>query len=328
MAWLTDYALRKQFTVNHSGALTNYQKMIIINRSTGTDSGNNVYIGSAGCESDYDDIRFTSSDGTTLLNYWIEESDSSSATIWIKIPSVADGDTTCYLYYNYGSASAVSSGSNTFACFDDFPGSSLDTNVWDTSGGGSVVVSGGEAVITGQMSTAMKTALGTGYAFRARMKTNNWDAQVSGGAQCIGFATGADDETGCIQQNFSHHSATFKKALIQTVNEWAGYYSYANPDSGDWSADTYHYIEVRRYSDHAEVWIDGVQQVVGATDANYPTGNLKAYFKCDVSAQITTVDYCCVRQCAATEPTVSAWGVETMLPHPGVGLGSGNCMIF
>jgi hypothetical protein len=47
-----------------------------------------------------------------------------------------------------------------------------------------------------------------------------------------------------------------------------------------------------------------VQQVVGATDANYPTGNLKAYLKCNAAAEVTTVDHCFVRLMTATEPTL------------------------
>jgi Domain of unknown function (DUF2341) len=307
MAWLSGYDYRKSITVNHSGALTDYQKKIIVNRSSGSDSGDNVYIGSAGCESDYDDIRIATADGSTLLNYRIESSSSSSATIWVKIGSLADGNTTLYLYYGNASASAVSSGANTFSQFDDFPGSSLNTETWDTSGSGSAVVSGGECVVTGQIAAALKTGVGTGCAFRARVKTSHWDEQVSGGSQCIGFSTGISDETGNLQQNFSHNSATFKKAALQTANGWSGY-SYANLDSGDWSKDTYYIVEIRRYSDHVEVWIDDVQQNVGATDANYPTGTLKPYVKCNASAEVTTIDFCCIRALAATEPTITAWG--------------------
>ena len=65
--------------------------------------------------------RFTTSDGTTLLPYWIESWCSPAATIWIRNP-VAAGSTAIYLYYGNAGATSASNGSNTFEFFDDFEG--------------------------------------------------------------------------------------------------------------------------------------------------------------------------------------------------------------
>ena len=83
-AW--DY--RKEITVNNTGAeLTNYQLKFTINRDTGADSGFTVYVDGK-CESDYDDIRFTTGENT-LCDYWIESASSSTATIWVEVPTIA-----------------------------------------------------------------------------------------------------------------------------------------------------------------------------------------------------------------------------------------------
>ena len=125
-----DWAYRKQFTLTNSGsALTDYQIMFTVNRSTGTDSGTTVYVGT-NCQDDYDDIRFTDSSGT-VLSYWIESSTSSSATIWVKFPSIPAGSSTWYLYYGNPSAPSASDGDATFLFFDDFPGTALDTSKWE-----------------------------------------------------------------------------------------------------------------------------------------------------------------------------------------------------
>ena len=66
---------------------------------------------------DYGDIRFTDSDGTTLLNYW-QESDKKA---WIKVPTIpANSTKTIYMYYGNSSATSQSNGDNTFVFFDDF----------------------------------------------------------------------------------------------------------------------------------------------------------------------------------------------------------------
>ena len=117
--WLSGWQYRKSHVINNTGgALSDYQVKFTVHRSDGSDSGDDVYIGSSGCESDYDDIRFTKSDGTTLLDYWIEESDENSATIWVEVDTIAaSGNTTIYLYYGNAGASAVSNGANTFLQF-------------------------------------------------------------------------------------------------------------------------------------------------------------------------------------------------------------------
>ena len=77
---------------------------------------------------DYGDVRFTDSDGTTLLNYWMEK----DGTFWAKVPSIpASSQKTIYMYYGNSGAESESNIKNTFIIGDDFNDNSMDTS-WST----------------------------------------------------------------------------------------------------------------------------------------------------------------------------------------------------
>ena len=125
MAWLTAWTYRKAIVIAHTddAAQTNYQLKLLVGESSGA-VGEQVDCGGL-VASDFDDLRFTTSDGTTLCDYWIESLSGTTpnqlATVWIEVPSIAahPNDTTIYMYYG-GTTTAVSSGANTFIVFDDF----------------------------------------------------------------------------------------------------------------------------------------------------------------------------------------------------------------
>ena len=120
MSWLTSYLYRKTVPLSRAtGAVTNYQMKVTVYRSSGTDSGASVYIGTK-CLATYDDIRFTKADGSTLLDCWIESYDSSSAVIWVEFDSIEITDTVFCMYYGNAGASAVSNGIDTFIFYEDF----------------------------------------------------------------------------------------------------------------------------------------------------------------------------------------------------------------
>ena len=101
VGWLQGWNYRKSHVINpSSGAGTGYQIQIIVSYYKGTDSGNTVYLGGK-CNLDFSDIRFTASDGTTLLSYWIEEKvNGDHATVWVKInDDLSTNPATIYIYY-------------------------------------------------------------------------------------------------------------------------------------------------------------------------------------------------------------------------------------
>lgn len=122
MAWLSGWNYRKSVTLSRaSGAVTNYQMKLLVGESSGA-SGEDVDCGGL-CQSDFDDLRFTTSDGETLLDYWIESKSGTTpnqlATVWIEFDSIGTSATTFYMYYGNASASAASNGGDTFLVFDD-----------------------------------------------------------------------------------------------------------------------------------------------------------------------------------------------------------------
>jgi alpha-tubulin suppressor-like RCC1 family protein len=109
---LSGWSYRKPITISNSGsALTDYQVLVII------DTANLITGGKM--RSDCGDIRFTDSDGTTLLNYWLESGCNSASTkLWVKVPSIPARSTkTIYVYYGNPSATSQSNGTNTFLAF-------------------------------------------------------------------------------------------------------------------------------------------------------------------------------------------------------------------
>ena len=125
MTWLTGWNYRKPITISNSGsALTDYQVSITVDTATLVTAGK--------LQSTCNDIRFTSSDSLTSLNYWIESGPNTVSTkIWVKITSILASPytTTIYMYYGNTGATSASNGINTFIFFDDFNGNTY-TDRW------------------------------------------------------------------------------------------------------------------------------------------------------------------------------------------------------
>jgi hypothetical protein len=102
-----DWTRMKVITVTNSGgSLTNY-------------AVNFEVIYDSNMQSDYDDIRFKHEDTpTNFLKYWIEDYDTSSASVWVKVPSLPSGSSKMYLFYGNPSAISESNFGDTFTDWD------------------------------------------------------------------------------------------------------------------------------------------------------------------------------------------------------------------
>lgn len=113
--WYTGWLYRSPITVSNPGTtdLTNFQVNIKLTASN---------FDFAKANSDGSDIRLTSSDGTTLIPFWIESwVSNTSASIWVKVPTIPTAGTTLFFYYgNSGATTSSGSGTSTFTFFDDF----------------------------------------------------------------------------------------------------------------------------------------------------------------------------------------------------------------
>jgi hypothetical protein len=139
MAWLH----RKPIIITGStaGAQTNYQTKVTVGFIDGK------------MNPDFSDIRFASSDGTTLLNHWRESYTASiSAVFWVNMPSLpaSPATITIYMYYSNSSAATAGNGDNTFLLFDNFGGSGLDAAKWtqQNSAGGSLSISNSQVTFS------------------------------------------------------------------------------------------------------------------------------------------------------------------------------------
>jgi hypothetical protein len=127
MDWLTGYSYRKKVPINPtaSGTQTNYQMKLVVGESN-TTSGTNTCCENH-CQNFPNDIRFTSNNGVTKHDYWIETGSLTGTepnrkiTIWIKVTSIPYPDSIdLYMYYGKSSDCGESNGSNTHMFFDDF----------------------------------------------------------------------------------------------------------------------------------------------------------------------------------------------------------------
>jgi hypothetical protein len=310
MTWLTGWEVghRKEITLSNSGSiLTNYQVSFTVYRSSGSDSGTSVYVGTSGCLSDYDDIRFTSSDGTTLQDYWIESSDSSSAKIWVEFTSIPAGSSTWYIYYGNSSATAVSNGVNTFILFDDFLGGTLDAGKWTPSGtptvGSSVVTiehHGGSGETISSLSTYP-----TNTAWRSRIKTAH-------------FANVSYFESG------GYFAAWNNRAVNYFSVNTSPYQFHTNYSGGDdrsaidgWIATVWGIAEIKRNSTTSIKYTINDSNLDTHT-SRIPTGSLNIGYSTAWEASSTgakvEVDWVLVRKYTEPEPTISAWGEKELGP--------------
>lgn len=119
---------KQSFTITNSGSTyTNYAATVTV-----------TYASSM--KSNFSDVRFAQIiNGYAIeLSCWIQSyTDSSTATFWIRVPSLPNGSSTIYMYYGNSSiSSGVSSLSSTFPLFsDDFEyANSVFLSRWTNSG--------------------------------------------------------------------------------------------------------------------------------------------------------------------------------------------------
>jgi len=302
MAWLTGWTYRKEITLSRaSGAVTNYQMKLLVGESAGA-VGENVDCNSH-ILSNFDDLRFTAADGTTVLDYWIESITGTTpnrlATVWIEFDSIETGATTFYMYYGKTDAVAYSDGGNTFLLFDHFLGSSLDLAKWNKVG--TVTVTGSTAATTGNGNANYFSSISsyaTSSAYRLRVSTKSTgaygrmgfiasaEAVINNGntAQKIGFQ---NDGNTALFANF-----------CRTTNSQA--------DVGNTDAN-YHLFDFLWLpaSPSAQILYDGASLSTVTDTVFVPNATLLI----KLSDALTT-DWIFVSLYSATEPAWGSWGSE------------------
>jgi hypothetical protein len=125
--WLTGWGARKPLTIQgNTGEIEDYQVNIVVHKTTGTDSGKDVYIGNK-CQNDFDDLRFTTNNGTTNL-YWYREGyvSGTTASVWVKFSTIpaSPGTIKYYMYYDSSEVATSSDIANTYLMYIGTQGAS------------------------------------------------------------------------------------------------------------------------------------------------------------------------------------------------------------
>ena len=263
----------------------------------------------AHCKTDFSDLRFTTADGTTLLDYWIESLSGTTpnqlATVWVEFDSIGTGATTFYIYYGNAGATAVSSGADTFIAYDDFERGSDG----DTVGGNWVEVAAHSHISTDHAwngTRCLKMVGGT---------SPGCYIPVTVGNVAISFRIWKEDATG-VNYFWLGNGSRIIYPYVQ-VDE-AIYYNDGSPKSAGASItpDAWEQIEFRNM-DYSSAFIfdivkngvvikSGAGMLVSAATANRfnisideATAGRDVYF-----------DSFIVRQFLATEPAWGSWGAE------------------
>lgn len=314
---------RKSHVITSVEDVDDYVVKITIHRSSGTDSGKDVYVGDK-CQSDYRDIRFTNSSGTPLPFYIDKDKfDSTYADVWIDLDELRSS-TTIYIYYGYASAQPASNGYNTFLFFADFTdyGSSAPRGLWNQQSGTRSCSSGSIAL------TSTSTSSNQGI-YSGKSRTQNvfgwwpyktryyYRASVSGHTttNISGFGFGFLNSQGA---QFIYN--TTGKIVAHSYRSAATKVDMMDVDT------SVHDFEIHHISDSLiKFRIDGgsFTSITASTAVPLAASN-QATFNTLLQNQTTsgthptiTATFVFVAKTIDTEPTHSTWGSEeTLTPAP------------
>jgi hypothetical protein len=242
-------------------------------------------------KTDFGDVRFTDDDGSTLLDYWMEEKiDGDHAVFWVEVADdLSTVAQTIYIYYGKGDVITTSNGANTFPLlFDHFDNGIVDNPPWtgiqDASESGTLVKIGDASRDYDNIMTAVGV-MKPNRAVRASMKIydTSWGY--------IGIL--APD----IFLGSSWQSTTqYQYSAGSTVN-------YIDGDPSD---DVYRTCEI--------AWIPGTVNFgvdsATASSAFAPIDDRYISFRAYDENKYVYVDWALVRNYVSPEPTHGSWGNE------------------
>ncbi|MFB3887951.1 MAG: DUF2341 domain-containing protein [Candidatus Bathyarchaeia archaeon] len=307
MAWLTGWNYRKSHTINHAaGSGTSYQVRFKVHYGSGTASGEDVYCYSK-CRTDFGDVRFCHSDGSTLLPYWMEEETNGDyAVFWAKVTEdLSNEDRIIYLYFGMSDASTASNGDSTFLLFDHFDDGSINTSKWNESGTGTAVESGTELTVTAggtpydAKTIASDLPYAVGVAVESRVKAAT--TTVGGlGVGMTGVPNSLQSRDYTLAFRVLYSDANFSWVSGDGTNYNAGFFSSTKDTS-------YHRCSTRRTGSDDKLFLGSEEN----SGTEYPTSaNRKVAFTAyNVGgAGVLVADWVAVRKFVNPEPAHGAWG--------------------
>lgn len=285
------------------------------------------------CQTDFDDIRFTGSNGTSLLDYWLEKkTDSDVAWVWVQ--NDATPSTTLYFYYGNAGAASVSSGANTFIKFEDFEWG-VDTDDLTTSGG-SVTWTNTTAVAPNTHLIDTGQDIGDIAGFTGTRSGEFYRANVNDCAAYISSVTASNDIA--IRFRARKNNALLWRAFHGSgVNllyvEWQDDEDIAISDGAsaidtgaNCAIDTWELFEFKEFvwaTPTVDMFMGKVTtdisdiQIANNADISFASASSAntLQFRADVGDATTLwVDDIIVRKWASVEPTLGTWTAEAGVP--------------
>ena len=301
MGWLSGgYLYRKPLvlTGGASGVLVDFQLDISIAHVSGK------------IQADFDDIRFTQADGTTTVDAWLESKvDSTSADVWVEFPTTPANTVKSTYYMYYGKSDAVSDWDieATFPFADDFPGSSLDTAKWNSSG--TITVGSSEITLNQDDIIQAKTAFGFGYTVFAKSKADEQDTCFVGWRATIGSNANSQDITNSdynYPNDFDRFNCNTNKAGANKNNYRDGWDDFRN---------AYKIYKIQRISSSSTRFWQETNTFNETESAYIPTVDMGACLLVWDSSQASTLtcDWVFVAKSVASPPTYE-FGAEESAP--------------
>ncbi|MCP8315511.1 MAG: DUF2341 domain-containing protein [archaeon] len=286
-----------------TGAGTNYQIRVKVHYGGGIDSGEDVYC-NGHCRADFGDVRFTDDDGSTMLDYWMQEKvDSDYAVFWIEVKDdLSSFNQRIYIYYGRSDATTTSDGGNTFLFFDDF--NNLDN--W-------VVHSGTWSIEDGTVKCTAGLILKRSFAnsdgailYRARISNvgNYWRAIVY-------YRTNSDLNQG-YRSGWGHHPELGGKMIF--IDRYYYGWEAISYTTKDWSTNTWYISEARFYGSSHKFEFNHDGSPISVTDSTQLSNDYIA-IHASTSDYPIWFDWYAFRKYVDPEPTHGSWGREEML-HP------------
>ena len=321
--WLSEnWRYRRLVVISNSGAsLSYYQVLVKLNNSNYDFSR---------AKPDGSDVRFTHSDGTTELKFWVESWNNSTqlAYLWVRVPSPGNGDTTVYLYYGNPAASSQSDGQSTFDYFDDnwsyftsvgfLQNEDTQSSESSTEIGASFswsIISGTPEVLPpGVLNLGDGTGIKSTTSFQYQAVGFRANFGSGSGKQWGGFINGASGQRTLIRDlptdvddlYLSNYVNSSENTILEGVNDWH---------------NAYHIYEVRWNPGWSEGDIDhgGTNASSIAQVPNTPPLLPVTLYSYPGSNSTLMVDWIYVRQYHNPEPT-SDVGTEQGLMDLGIGV--------
>jgi hypothetical protein len=310
--WLEGWMYRKSHVINPaSGAGTNYQVRIVAHYGSGTDSGADVYLNGK-CRTDFGDVRFTRSDGVTLLDYWMQEKvDGDNAVFWVEVADdLSTNPVTIYIYYGNSSATTTSNINNTFIFGDDFrQDSSIDTSKWSESGSATKTFSSTDGLKVDSTSLwSIRTVSTFDFSNKLRVIAKmRWAVAVS---YCCALyicptSTTSDPYN---ESNWVRHTHEKSGSAIRGQEKVSGTITVLWSVSFD---TNWHYNDIRTNGgNYLACYLDNVQKYY-STSAGLSFVNNYVYLNHSASGSATSYFmYCFITKFTDPEPSHGSWGSE------------------